>query len=254
MKDNKLSHDITLEKALLKLKKNHPHISGTHLDIGSGTGNLIHRIQQQYNVTSSACDYTDAFMELDGIKVDIVDLNDGLLPYADACFDLITFTEVVEHLENHRAIIREAYRILKPNGVILITTPNVLNMKSRLRFLSNGFWSMFGPLHVGETAIESTGGHITPIPYPYLAHALMSAGFNMPKLHIDKIQCPSLLWLIPFCLPIHIVAALVWRKERNRYKTLDKHNAPIIRQINSLNMLLGRSILVLACKPNSPTI
>ena len=248
--DNKLSHDVTLEGALTSLTKHYPNISGSHLDIGSGTGHLIRRIRQQYKFTSSACDYTAEFMQLDDLKVDIIDLNDGLLPYPDGSFDLVTFTEVVEHLENYRAIVREVYRVLKPNGVIVVTTPNILNMQSRMRFLTNGFWSMFGPLHVGETAIESTGGHITPIPYPYLAHALMNAGFDMPKFSIDKMQFPSIFWLILFYLPIQTIGALVWKKERNKYKTLDRHNAPIISQVNSLNMLLGRCIVVLARKPD----
>lgn len=248
--DNTLSLDATLEAAVSCLKKNYPDISGKHLDIGSGTGNLIRRIQQEYAVTSHACDYTDQFMEADGIHIDIVELNKGKLPYPDAAFDLVTFTEVAEHLENYRAIVREVYRILRPGGVVAMTTPNVLNMKSRMRFLITGFWSMFGPLHVGETAIESTGGHITPIPYPYLAHALMNSGFDMPTFNTDKMQFPSLYWYILLYLPIRLFAALAWRKERNKYKTMDQHNTPIMDQINTSAMLLGRSIVVLARKPD----
>jgi len=247
--EDKLSLDATLEGAMISLKSSYPSISGHHLDIGSGTGKLIHRIQQEYDVHSNACDYTDKFMELEDVKVDIVDLNECKLPYPDNYFDLITFTEVAEHLENYHAIVREAHRILKPEGVLVMTTPNVLNLKSRLRFLTTGFWSMFGPLHVGETAIESTGGHITPIPYPYLAHALMSVGFNMPQLSIDKIQSPSVVWGVFFYLPIQLIAALQWKKEREKYRTIDEHNAPIIKKTNTADMLLGRSIIVLAAKP-----
>jgi len=188
-------------------------------------------------------------MEDEAIKVDVVDLNLGHLPYADNQFDLVTFTEVAEHLENYRAILREIYRVLKPGGVVSITTPNVLNMKSRMRFLTTGFWSMFGPLHVGETAIESAGGHITPIPYPYLAHALMSTGFLIPQITTDKLQFPSVVWSLLFYLPIRAAAAMAWKKERNRYKTLDEHNAPIIKKNNSIDILLGRCIVVTSQKP-----
>jgi ubiquinone/menaquinone biosynthesis C-methylase UbiE len=129
-KDDKLSLDATLEAAVASIKSRYPDISGKHLDIGSGTGNLIRRIRQEYDVESLACDYTDTFMELDDVRMNVVDLNDGELPYPDQHFDLITFTEVAEHLENYRAVVREIYRILKPGGVVVITTPNVLNMKS----------------------------------------------------------------------------------------------------------------------------
>jgi len=248
-KDDKLSLDATLEAAVKSLKQHYSSISGTHLDIGSGTGNLIRRIRQEFDVESRACDYTDEFMQLEGVEVDVVDLNHGLLPYPGCHFDLVTFTEVAEHLENYHAIVREIHRVLKPGGVVVITTPNVLNMKSRMRFLTTGFWSMFGPLHVGETSIESAGGHITPIPYPYLAHALMGTGFDIPKVTTDKTQFPSLYWFILLYIPIRLVAAISWKKERNKYKTLDEHNQPIIDQINKSYMLLGRSIVVTAHKP-----
>jgi SAM-dependent methyltransferase len=248
-KDNEMSLDATLEAAVAAIKSRYPDLSGKHLDIGSGTGNLIRRIRQEYEIESMACDYTDAFMELKDIAVDIVDLNDGKLPYPDNQFDLVTISEVVEHLENYRAILREINRILKPGGVVTITTPNVLNLKSRMRFLTTGFWSMFGPLHVGETAIESTGGHITPVPWPYLAHAIMNAEFEMPELSTDKIQFPSLFWLIMLYIPIRLIAMQAWKKERNRYRTLDQHNEPIINRINNAETLLGRCIIVTARKP-----
>ena len=247
-KDDKLSLDATLEAAVAELNSRYPGLSGRHLDIGSGTGNLIRRLQQEFELESEACDYTDAFMELEHVKVAVVDLNHGTLPWPDNQFDLVTFTEVAEHLENYRAVIREIHRVLKPGGVVVITTPNVLNMKSRLRFLTTGFWSMFGPLHVGETAIESAGGHITPIPWPFLAHALMDAGFEMPSCSTDKMQFPSLYWFILFYLPIRFAALFAWKKERRKYKTLDEFNAPIVEQINSPRLLLGRSIVVTAKK------
>lgn len=250
-KDDKLSLDATLEAAVALLASHYPDISGRHLDIGSGTGNLIRRISREFAVESSACDYTDTFMELDHVRVEVVDLNTGRLPWPDRQFDLVTFTEVAEHLENYRAVLREIHRILKPGGVLLMTTPNVLNMKSRLRFLTTGFWSMFGPLHVGETAIESAGGHITPIPWPFLAHALMDAGFCMPHCTTDKMQFPSLYWFILLFIPVRIAALFAWSRERSKYGTLDSFNEPIIRRINSPQMLLGRSIVVSAQKPET---
>jgi len=82
-----------------------------------------------------------------------------------------------------------------------------------------------------------------------MAHALMDAGFTMPEVSTDKIQFPSVCWCILLYLPIQVFAAMAWRKERNKYKTLDRHNEPIIRKINSLTLLLGRSIVVNTTKP-----
>lgn len=70
----------------------------------------------------------------------------------------------------------------------------------------------------------------------------------MPSLSTDKFQFPSIVWFALFFIPIRIIAALQWKKERRRYKTIDQHNAPIIAKINSPLMLLGRSIIVLSHK------
>jgi len=54
----------------------------------------------------------------------------------------------------------------------------------------------------------------------------MAAGFDMPHIYTDKMQFPSLYWFILFYLPIRLAAALAWNKERNKYRTMDKHKPP----------------------------
>jgi SAM-dependent methyltransferase len=46
------------------------------------------------------------------------------LPFADASFDLLVVFEVIEHIEKWRELLGEARRILRPCGVLLISTPN----------------------------------------------------------------------------------------------------------------------------------
>jgi cyclopropane fatty-acyl-phospholipid synthase-like methyltransferase len=55
---------------------------------------------------------------------------------------------VIEHLGNYRDLFRQVHRILKPGGLFVLTTANVLNLKSRLRPVLTGFASLFGPLPV----------------------------------------------------------------------------------------------------------
>jgi 2-polyprenyl-3-methyl-5-hydroxy-6-metoxy-1,4-benzoquinol methylase len=52
-----------------------------------------------------------------------VDLNDGV-PFASASFDLVWCSEVLEHLADPRAALAELRRVLRPGGVLLLTTPN----------------------------------------------------------------------------------------------------------------------------------
>ena len=224
----------------------------THLDVGAGSGRLARLFQERFHTVTSTCDYTDQLMKLAGQKVDIVNLNGEPFPYPDASFDLITATEVVEHLERYREVLRDLYRILKPGGLCILTTPNILNLNSRLRFLWFGYWNLFGPLPVKHGALYSTGGHINPVSYFYLAHALMDAGFGSVNLAVDKYQRSAIPKLILLFLPIQLFGKLAFRTERTKYRTIDPVNAPFVRAMNSVPMLLGRTIVVSARKPLAP--
>jgi SAM-dependent methyltransferase len=46
------------------------------------------------------------------------------LPYADASFDLVVSMDVVEHLPDPVPWLREALRVLRPQGTLMLTTPN----------------------------------------------------------------------------------------------------------------------------------
>ena len=221
-----------------------------HLDIGSGHGDLIKLLRSKELVThSAACDYTSTLMALPDVAVTVANLNTEGLPFADASFDLVTCTEVIEHLEHYRETLREMYRVLKPTGQLVVTTPNILNLKSRIRFLVFGFYNLFGPLHTMESNLHSTGGHINPVSSFYLSHSLIDAGFVDLKLTIDKRQSSSTFWMMLLYLPIKLFSRLIVREEKRRYKTMDAHNERYVQQINSVNVLLGRTIVVGCSKP-----
>lgn len=220
-----------------------------HLDIGAGRGALIAKFKARFGMETSVCDYTDELMGVPGQKVDIANLNDQNLPYADASFDVVTATEVIEHLEHFRRVIREIHRVLRPGGLCLLSTPNILNLNSRLRFIGFGFWNLFGPLPVKHSALYSTGGHINPVSWFYIAHALMDAGFANVSAHIDKVQrsaVPKLILLYPF---IWLYSRLAMRRERRRFRTMDAENTPLVQDMNTVDMLLGRTVIAMAVKP-----
>lgn len=84
----------------------------------------------------------------------VCDLN-GPWPYPDNFAHDILSVEAIEHLENPWHHFREAKRILKPGGVLILTTPNILSPKSREMW---PYFNWFGP---GEW---EKGEHINPIP------------------------------------------------------------------------------------------
>lgn len=56
-------------------------------------------------------------------KCKIVDVNSGL-PYPDDSFDLLWCSEVIEHLNDPKAVINEFKRVLRSGGMAILTTPN----------------------------------------------------------------------------------------------------------------------------------
>jgi SAM-dependent methyltransferase len=49
-----------------------------------------------------------------------------MLPFAHESFDLVAMNQVIEHVCDQRAVVREAVRVLKPEGVLYLACPNYL--------------------------------------------------------------------------------------------------------------------------------
>ncbi len=137
--------------------------------------------------------------------------------------------------------------MLEPGGVAVISTPNILNLPSRLRYLTMGFFSRFHPLPIRER--WQPGGRINPVGYFYLAHALLETGFLDLQPRVDCYQRRSLLWWIVLFLPMKIVGLLFWLREKNRFRTIIPGNRALVAAVNARDLLLGRTLIVCARKP-----
>lgn len=83
-----------------------------------------------------------------GLKVFTGYLEQAQFP--DASFDAITLIEIVEHLRDAHSLLRECARILKPGGVLLVTTPNAHSWTARAM---GARWAGF--------SLNDMGGHIS---------------------------------------------------------------------------------------------
>ena len=90
----------------------------------------------------------------------------------DNKFDAVVAIEIIEHLENPFRFVRECAKLLKPNGLLFLTTPNVEAVHSRLIFLYSGRLNAFGAYETVRPA------HITPIFKWKLEMILEEAGFE----------------------------------------------------------------------------
>ena len=116
--------------------------TGVLADVGCGTGDLARAVRGRF----AAVHGVDA-VRYDGLPAEVTfvraDLDGERLPLEDASADAAAAVEVIEHLENPRAFVRELARITRPGGWIVITTPNQLSALSLLTLIVKGRFSAF---------------------------------------------------------------------------------------------------------------
>lgn len=172
---------------------------GKLLDIPCGQGALGERLRAQgFDIYCG--DIDPEWYRIEGGHFHRVDLNSNL-PYKGHSFNCVTCVEGIEHLENPHLLIREISRILEIGGRVVITTPNIMKIKSRLYFLLRGYFDDFRKFSQPSTKRELLGLHINPIPFGELKYILERYGF-----HIETVTCNRLVkhyrWLIPFLMPL----------------------------------------------------
>jgi SAM-dependent methyltransferase len=152
------------------------------LDMGCGQGAFSKRlVDNGYDVTAVDIDPED-FKCHDSINFIKLDFNDehavtDFLNTNNSSFDLVLGIEVIEHVENPWAYVRMLKSLVKKNGHLLITTPNVTSWVSRFIFLFRGKFHQFD---YGDLSY----GHIAPITSYHLS--VIYDAENLKNLKIIK--------------------------------------------------------------------
>lgn len=218
-------------------------IPGKILDAPAGTGEISKKILDADFDVYPADVAPEVFQYPDLMKSEKVDLNYGL-PYEDEFFDYILSSDGIEHLEDQYNFIGECYRILKPNGKILISTPNVLNLKPRISNVLTGF-HLFHTRPQNEVDDYAGGEHINMVNYFDLRINLHRNEFRiiLVTTHLYSKTAMFLSFLVPF---VYLMTFNSFRRERNNEQRA--RNREIFRHILSSDLLYGKKLFLLAEK------
>ena len=117
--------------------------NGRLLDIGCGNGAFLYSAKKRnwetigVEISESSASYAKNVKGLNVYSGTIFDTK-----FPDEYFDAITMWEVIEHLSSPSQYLREINRIIRKNGVVLLSTPN---FNSLARFIIGNRWEIFSP-------------------------------------------------------------------------------------------------------------
>jgi len=227
-----MAHAGVHESAMAALGRTVKH--GRVLDVGAGQGALSRRLLELgYQV--DACDLVPDNFRLEEVECRRV-WADCTLPFEPATFDAAMAVEVVEHVDGHRAFFAQIARVLKPGGVLVFTTPNILSIKSRLLFLWTGYPYAFPPLETG--VLDPVSQHLTPVSLDRYRFLLHESGMDLIAVGADKLQRSSRLWAW--------LAPLIRWYARLRHGREFAGAEQNLSLQNSREALLGRTLVVVA--------
>ena len=218
------------------------------LELGAGGGEVSKLLKNKgFQVISLDIDQ-QRFKYRGEIEFQQADLNQGL-PFSNDSIDYILMLEVIEHLKNPYFVLKEINRILKKQGLLFLSTPNILNLKSRLRFFIEGTYDYFRepPLDLAHSYGHGLFDiHLVAYKYPELEYILFDSGFTVEDIFSSFFE-PQARILSLICLPLlRLQAYLKCRRSRKKGEGIDYRR--IFRILLSPEILCSRHLIIKARK------
>jgi len=175
-----------LYEAVLRLFRGKPR--GRILDIPSGQGAFAKELLDLGYSDLVCVDINEEDFKLKG-KVEFLvhDINSPL-PFASGSFDDLFCLEGLEHLKNPYGLVEELCRVLKPGGFLYISTPNIMSVDGRFKFLLTGYFPRFKDLMKDRDNVRKEGlqAHIFPIYFWQLKYFLENGGVEIRRLAMNE--------------------------------------------------------------------
>ena len=217
---------------------------GKILDLGCGDGDYSIALKEQgFDVMAGDID-KERFRYAGQIPFEYCDIT-KTLPFKNSTFDYLLLMEVVEHLRNPYDVLKEINRIIKSGGSLILSTPNILNLKSRFRFLFEGAYEYFRepPLDQDKNPREVIFNlHLFPYRYQELEYLLSACGFKVSDVFTSLYEGFGYGFLIPF------MKLQSWSKERRSIRRGGIDYRRINKILLSKELLFGRHLIVKAKK------
>lgn len=169
-----------------------PSHAGNVLEIGCGNGVVLYHIADRceaitgVDISGNRCEVARANLVALRTPVEIIqgNLEEGLQK-PDGSYDLILWADVIEHVVDVFASMREVVRLLAPGGTLITSTPNIAYIRYRVALLVGKFPGTAAQdegfaVRPGEMY---DGGHLH-----YFTVGVMKALYKMNGLRVSKVE------------------------------------------------------------------
>ncbi len=209
------------------------------LDIPSGAGAFTKRMLDHGKEVHSA-DIENILM-VENKHFSVADMNQRL-PYEDDFFCAVACIDGIEHLERPFDFVRECHRVLRKDGRLVISTPNISALRSRWR------WMLTGHHNKCKTPLDEANPtplhHINMFSFPRLRYVLHANGFLIDTITTNRVKGISYAYMpwIPFA---YLKTKAVYNKEEKE-QGQRKRNKEIVNQMFTWPLLFGETMIVSA--------
>jgi SAM-dependent methyltransferase len=203
------------------------------LDMPAGNGLLAERLRQRGHRVTCA--------DMNSERPEYVFVNmERPLPFDDSSFDAVISLEGIEHVVEPYSLVKEICRVLRPDGFVILSLPNVQSLHCRLKFLFSGTFYQFEPeghRHTQGRLLDR--GHVSPLSLVQLNYIFGEFGLVPQAATGDRIKKKILFPL--YCALWASSALVLWRRRR-RYASQPEATR-LYSLLNELRPMLSRSLI-----------
>ena len=185
-------------KSIVELASKAPTAGGTQrtvLEVGCANGYIAYLFSALGFRAAAIDSYHESKRDEMFTRLDIAftkgNLNDAvpLASFPDHSMDVVVLGEVFEHILNHPAgLLQAVYRILRPGGTVILTTPNPSTLANSIRLLGDGYVLWGTPSFLrevklqGDAVIDRGDIHYREYPAWVVSDLMKELGFRIESL------------------------------------------------------------------------
>lgn len=208
----------------------------TVIDVSAGSG-YVANLWHNAGANVQAFDMYPDIFKSNSLTCQPIDLNQKL-PIESNLADYVLLMETIEHIPNQTALLQELSRILKPNGILIVTKPNNSSLNGRLGNLwveaerSDMFLSNEASV-IGYDDVHIYNGRVYLCTVQRLRTLAGLAGLKLQQIHANKLSIGSLVSYSLLGLFLHLRSFRTFK--RLSRKTSNLIEKEILAEQHTLN-------------------